>query len=310
MKSFKKSLSLNCHTGQEKQQYLIQQLTKKIDSQDNKIAELEIENIHLEIQRNISIELLLNAGSGSNTNMVKDISSESSESSDYSDSERSEPKNSNKSKTNYNCDSLKVQLKCDKCCLTFSSIRSRSSHVARLHLELVDDKLAIIKNTNGKYDCNKCEKSFTDKCPLIDHRAMQHGLTSSLIKKTGKGYVPLIKCPVSNQMISIKNGNLKKHIAICLNNQSKANQYEKILTREEKFNVFTIMPKFSTFIFDELNQEGKNDKDMPLFYYLMLVLGLRPGIDMLNNGGFFNIRKINLNIEKDKLILNVSINIH
>ena len=104
-----------------------------------------MKNIHLEIQRDISIELLINTGS--NTDMNKDISSESS---DYSDLESSEPKNSVKSTTKLNCDNLKVQLKCDKCCLTFSSIRSRSSHVARIHLELIDDKLAIVKNTSGK----------------------------------------------------------------------------------------------------------------------------------------------------------------
>ena len=176
-------------------------------------------------------------------------------------------------------------------------------HWALKHSELVDDKHVIVKCSTGRYECNKCESDYVNKKNLVNHRAVQHALTSSDYISSSISR----KCPVSGMMIHIDDLNFPKHIQQCKIDKENDLQVHNSLvkSREERFKTLKNMPAFSAFIFDELNKIEPVEKDLPCFHYLMLILALRPGLDLLKGAGFFNILKRNIRIEdRDKLLLN------
>ena len=169
-----------------------------------------------------------------------------------------------------------------------------------------DDHFVIEEGPSGRYDCNACSLSYASKGALQVHRAKNHGLKSSemnecLVKDT------ITHCPVSGLYINMPLGHIDRHVIQCkIDRENKLKAFaigKDELTREYKCNSKKMMLEFSTFNYAIL-KDSNAEKDLPLFHHLMIIFALRPGFELLNGAGFFNICKANIKIEDgDKLII-------
>ena len=178
--------------------------------------------------------------------------------------------------------------------MSYVDAKRLKTHVIVRHTNLIEDNYKPIKNSTDQFVCNHCPYKNKDLRNLNEHRAVKHGLKSKHI-----GHNVAIECPISGDMLNISKQVFTKHIKQCKidfeNNLESIRSTTFRQDRENRFKNFkNFFPKFLDSIVKELKREKITatftNLDLPLFFYMMTVLCLRPGIQILNGAGFFNIK--------------------
>ena len=211
-----------------------------------------------------------------------------------------------------------VRYACDECDANYSTKYSLKDHKDLQHLECDLDEY-VAKPINGKYACNRCSVTLREPRALHLHRIRMHNLKStqtinSLKKRSNAASNPKTKqCNKCGLFVV----NIPRHLENCENmineKKMKANSimnssenrtfYE--FNREEKFDFLNNSNIFE-FLLSILNDIRDNTigdiLDLSLYFYFLIILGLRPGATGKNKG-FLSIRFKNIILLKNLLKL-------
>ena len=207
-----------------------------------------------------------------------------------------------------------IRYACDECDANYGNKYGLKDHKDVQHLECdLDDYVAV--PINGKYACNKCSMTLREPRTLDLHRIRMHNLKStktinSLKKRSNAAKNPNTKqCKICGlfvvdvprhlqscaKMIDEKN----KKVDNIMNSSACRTFYE--FSREEKFD-FLNKSNIFEFLFSILKDIKENMTgsvlDLALYYYFLIILGLRPGASGKNKG-FLSIKLKNITVLKN-----------